>query len=207
MGAQHINWENLRQSKTYPVSFTTTTMSDAIDTNLLTSFKFDFNAEDAARNTLVPTRPSTLLPDESAVIDLTPKHTALINAFERTPPDDNPSFNFIALHSSANMMKLWNRLIQSSLRGGNGGLLASDYAVIQATSPYYMRSPTRPCAWFIAAPGHLGRVLPSDETKLRSGVALCLEDSAISTYLPVNEYPINFICLGEPIHREKGYVI
>src|ERR1700733_961976 len=105
------------------------------------------------------------------------------------------------------MMKLWNRLLQSSLRGGNGGLLASDYTVIQATSPYYMCFPTCPCAWFIAAPGHLRRVLPSDETKLRSGVVLQLEDSAISTYLPVDEYPINFICLGEPICREKGYVI
>jgi hypothetical protein len=171
-------------------------MSDAIDTNLLTSFEFDFNAEDAARNMLVPTQPSTPLPDKLAVIYLMPKHTALIDAFEPTPPDNNPSFNVIALHSSADMMKLWNRLLQSSLHGGNGGLLASDYAVIQATSPYYMRSPTRPCAWFIAVPGHLGRVLPSDETKLRSGVALCLEDSAISTYLPVDEYPINFIHLG-----------
>src|ERR1700734_515339 len=70
-----------------------------------------------------------------------------------------------------------------------------------------MCSPTCPCAWFIAAPGHLGRVLPSDETKLRSGVALHFEDSAISTYLPVDEYPINFVHLGEPIRREKGYVI
>jgi hypothetical protein len=206
MGAQRIKWEPQGKSKP-TIFFTTTTMSDAINTNLLTSFEFDFNAEDATRNTLVPTRPSTPLPDKSAVIDLTPKHTALIDVFEPTPPDDNPSINIIALHSSSNMMKLWNRLLQSSLRGGNGGLLASDYAVVQATSPYYMRSPTRPCAWFIAAPGHLGRVLPSDETKLRSGVALRLEDSAISTYLPVDEYPINFVRLGEPIRREKGYII
>src|ERR1700733_6960997 len=105
------------------------------------------------------------------------------------------------------MMKLWNRLLQSSLRGGNGGLLASDYTVIQATSPYYMRFPTRPCAWFITAPGHLRRVLPSDETKLRSGVALRLKESSILAFPPVEEFPINFIRLGVPIHREKGYVI
>jgi hypothetical protein len=196
------------ESKTYPVSFTITTMSNATDTNLLTSFELaDIDAEDAARKALIPTQPSTPLHNESAVIELTPKHTALIDAFEPTPPDDNPSFNVIALHSSANMMKLWNRLLQSGLRGGNGGRQADDYAVIQATSPYYMHFPTCPCAWFIAASGHLGRVLPSDETKLRSGVALRLEDSAILTYLPVEEYPINFICLGEPIRREKGYVI
>jgi hypothetical protein len=156
-------------------------MSIATDTNPLTSFEFaDFNAEDTAKKALVPTRLSTPLPDESAVIDLMPKHT-VIDAFEPTSPDHNPSFNIIALHSSANMMKLWNRLLQSGLRGGNGGLQASDYAVIQATSPYYMGFPTRPCAWFIAAPGHLGRVLPSDETKLRSGIVLHLEDSAITS--------------------------
>ncbi len=149
----------------------------------------------------------TSLPDESAVIDLTPKHTALIDAFEPTPPDHNPSFNVIALHSSANMMKLWNCLLQCGLREGNGECQVSDYAVIQATSPYYMRFHTHPCAWFIAAPGYLRRVLPSDETKLKSGVALSLEDSSISTYLPVEEYPINFIRLREPIRHEKGYVI
>ncbi|KIM73604.1 hypothetical protein PILCRDRAFT_15112 [Piloderma croceum F 1598] len=175
-------------------------MSNATDTNLLTSFESaDFNTEDTARKALVPMRPSTPLPDKSAVIDLTLKHTALIDAFEPTPPDDNPSFNIIALHSSANMMKLWNCLLQSSLCGENGGRQANDYAVVQATSPYYMHFPTRPCVWFITVPGHLRRVLPSDETKLRSGVTLRLEDSAISTYLPVEEYPIKFICLGEPI--------
>jgi hypothetical protein len=41
------------ESKTYPVSFTTTTMSNTTDTNLLTSF--DIDAEDAARKALIPT--------------------------------------------------------------------------------------------------------------------------------------------------------
>jgi hypothetical protein len=50
-------------------------------------------------------------------------------------------------------------------------------------------------------------VLPSDETKFRTGVALCLEDPFISTFLPVEEYPIHFIRLGKPIQRNKGYVI
>jgi hypothetical protein len=36
---------------------------------------------------------------------------------------------------------------------------------------------------------------------------LRLKDSAILTYLPVEEYPINFIRLGEPIRCEKGYII
>jgi len=105
------------------------------------------------------------------------------------------------------MMKLWNRLLQCGLQEDNGGLQAGDYSTIQAISPFYMRFPTRPCVWFIAEPGSLGRILPSDETKLRSGLALRLEDSAISTFLPAGEYPINFVRLMEPIRRDKGYVI
>jgi hypothetical protein len=116
-----------------------------------------------------------------------------------TPPNREPSFNVVALHSSPNMMKLWDRLLQRGLQEDNGGLRAGDYSTIQAISPFYIRFPTRPCVWFIAEPGSLGRVLPSDETKLRSGLVLRLENSAISTFLPAREYPINFICLMEPI--------
>jgi hypothetical protein len=36
---------------------------------------------------------------------------------------------------------------------------------------------------------------------------LCLKDSSISTFLPVEEYPINFIRLKEPIQCDKGYII
>jgi hypothetical protein len=96
-------------------------------------------------------------------------------------------------------MKLWNHLLQCGLQEDNGGLQAGEYSTVQAISPFYMQFPTRPCIWFIAESGCLGRVLPSDETKLRSGLALRLEDSAVLTFLPISEYPINFICLKEPI--------
>jgi hypothetical protein len=97
------------------------------------------------------------------------------------------------------MMKLWNCLLQRGLQEDNGGLQAGDYLTVQAISLFYMQFPTRPCVWFIAEPGCLGRVLPSDETKLRSGLALHLKDSTILTFLPAGKYPINFIRLMEPI--------
>jgi hypothetical protein len=36
---------------------------------------------------------------------------------------------------------------------------------------------------------------------------LRLEDPSISTYLPTEEYPINFVRLKKPIQRNRGYVI
>jgi hypothetical protein len=55
-----------------------------------------------------------------------------------TPPNLKPSFNVIALHSSPNMMKLWNRLLQRGLQEDNGGLQAGDYLTVQAISLFYM---------------------------------------------------------------------
>jgi len=184
-------------------------MSTSTETNPFLNFKLaNPDDENTATQALVPTRPTTPVLDKSVVLDLTPDHgTAPTYSLVETPPNRKPSFNVVALHSSPNMMKLWDRLLQCGLQEDNGGLRAGDYSTIQAISPFYIRFPTRPCVWFIAEPGSLGRVLPSDETKLRSGLALRLEDSAISTFFPAGEYPINFIRLREPIRRDKGYVI
>ncbi|KIM85649.1 hypothetical protein PILCRDRAFT_5318 [Piloderma croceum F 1598] len=183
-------------------------MSASTETNPYMDFELvGPNKEDTASEGLVPTRPSTPLPHMSDAVDLMLSHTAPINPLITAYTNLNLTLNVTALHSSLAMMKLWNRLLQSNLREENSGLQASDYAVVQATSPFYMCFPTRPCVWFIALPGCLGRVLPSDEIRLKSGVALCLEDSSISTYLPVAEYSINFIRLREPIRRDKGYVV
>ncbi|KIM76588.1 hypothetical protein PILCRDRAFT_12641 [Piloderma croceum F 1598] len=160
-------------------------MLASTETNPYMDFKLiGPNEEDATSEGLIPTQPSTPLPDMSDAVDLTPSHTAPINPLISAYTNLNPTSN-----------------------EENGGLQASDYAVVQATSPFYMRFPTRPRVWFIPSPGCLGRVLPSDKTRLKSGVVLCLEDSSISTYLPVAEYPINFIRLREPIRRDKGYVV
>jgi hypothetical protein len=104
-------------------------------------------------------------------------------------------------------MEAWDRLLQSSLKEDNGGLHARDYHPVQSVSTYYMQFPTSPSAWFSSRFGHFGRVFPSDETKIKSGVALRLEDSSISTFLPIADYSVMFIRLKKPIRCEEGYVI
>jgi hypothetical protein len=183
-------------------------MSTSTETNPFTNFKLTSpDKENTSMQALILMQPTTPLVNKSVVLDLTPDHsTTPTYSLVSTPPNLNPSFNIIALYSSPNMMKLWNHLLQCGLREDNSGLQAGDNVIIQAVSPYYMQ-PTHPCIWFIAKPGCLRRVLPSDETKLRSGLVLCLEGSTISTFLPVREYSINSICLKEPIQHDKGYVI
>jgi hypothetical protein len=140
----------------------------------------------------------TPLPDESAAVDLTPGHIT-------------PMYSVISLYPNFNLMmrdmESWDHLLQRSLKEDNGGLHARDYHIVQAVSPYYMCLPTCSCAWFGSQFGHLRRIFPSDEAKIKSGVVLHLKDTSISTFLPVTDYPIIFICLKKPIHREEGYVI
>ncbi|KIM73977.1 hypothetical protein PILCRDRAFT_14794 [Piloderma croceum F 1598] len=157
-------------------------MPSATEVDTLVNFELvaPANDEPTFAQDLVPTRPVTPLPDESAAVDLTPGHLA-------------PTYS--------------DRLLQRSLKEDNGGLHARDYHSVQTVGPFYMCFPTHPCAWFVTGPGHLGRAFPSDETKLQSGVALRLEDSLISTFLPVADYPIIFIRLKKPLRREEGYVI
>ena len=105
-------------------------MSTSTETNPFTNFELVSPDEgDTSTQALVPTQPTTLLADKS---DLTPDHgTAPTYSLVSTPPNLNPSFNIIALHSSPNMMKLWNRLLQCGLQAGN-------YSTVQAISLFYM---------------------------------------------------------------------
>ena len=87
-------------------------------------------------------------------------------------------------------------------------MVAFMLAIITLSNPLaHITCVFSPCAWFGSRFGHFGRVFPSDETKIKLGVALRLEDTSISTFLPVADYPIIFICLKKPIHREEGYII
>jgi hypothetical protein len=106
-----------------------------------------------------------------------------------------------------NDIESWDRLLQCSLKEDNSGLHARNYHPVQSVSPYYIHPPTSPCAWFGSQFGHFRRVFPSDETKIKSGVALRLEDTLISTFLHVTDYPIIFIRLKKPIRHEEGYII
>jgi hypothetical protein len=175
-------------------------MLSATEVDTLVNFEFVTPTNDDSTPTqdLVPMRPTTLLPDESAAVDLMPGHIM-------------PTYSVILSYPNFNLMmrdmESWDHLLQHSLKEDNGGLHTCDYHVIQAISPYYMCLPTCLCAWFSSRFGHLGRIFPSDETKIKSGVVLHLEDTSISTFLPITNYPIMFICLKKPINCEEGYVI
>jgi hypothetical protein len=90
-------------------------------------------------------------------------------------------------------------------------MAVSTYPIImsskQAISPFYIKFPTHPCVWFIVEPGYFRRAYPSDKTKLKSGVALCLKDRTISTNMLTEEYPTHYIHLTKPIHCDRGYII
>ncbi|KIM73840.1 hypothetical protein PILCRDRAFT_14910 [Piloderma croceum F 1598] len=175
-------------------------MPSATEVNTLVNFESVTPANDEPTFTqdLVPTQPVTPLLDESAAVDLMPGHLA-------------PTYSVVLMYPNFDLtlrdMESWDHLLQRSLKEDNGGLHAHDYHSIQTVGPFYMRFPTHPCTWFVTGPGHLGRAFPSDETKLQSGVALRLEDSSISTFLPVADYPIIFIHLKKPFHHEEGNVI
>jgi hypothetical protein len=109
-------------------------MSTSTETNPFLNFKLaNPDDENTSTQALVPTRPTTPILDQSVVLDLTPDHgTAPTYSLVETPPNREPLFNIIALHSLPNMMKLWNRLLQRGLQEDNGGF---EQATIQLSKP------------------------------------------------------------------------
>ena len=176
-------------------------MPSVTEVDSLVNFEFVTPTSDDSTpaQDLVPTRPATPLPDESAAVDLTPSHVA-------------PTYSVVSSYPNFNLMirdmelETWDCLLQCNLKEDNGGLHARDYHPVQSVSTYYMRFHTSPSALFGSRFGHFRRVFPSDETKIKLGVALRLEDTSISTFLPVTDYPVMFIRLNKPIHCEEGYI-
>jgi hypothetical protein len=125
------------------------------------------------------------------------------------PDDDNPLHDDKKLYPSIKIEQMWNHVLQTSLKEDNGGLHASDYHIVEAVSPLYIKASIRPNrldAWFMVGSGRLRRAYPSDETRLRSGVVLRLEDRSISIHMLTDECPIHYIHLKKPIRRERGYI-
>ncbi|KIM79391.1 hypothetical protein PILCRDRAFT_10511 [Piloderma croceum F 1598] len=146
---------------------------------------------------LIATHPSTLLPGNSADTDsASPQDNPSPLAPVLT--DLDPSLNDEKLYSSAEIEWLWDRILQTNLTEDNSGLHASDYHVVQAVNLFYIKFPTRPCAWFIIDPGYFGRAYSSDKTKPKSGAVLHLEDRTISTNMLTEEYSTHYIHLTKP---------
>jgi hypothetical protein len=106
-------------------------MPSVTEVDSLVNFEFVTPASDYATpmQDLVPTRPATLLPDESAAVDLTPSHIA-------------PTYSVVSSYPNFNLMmsdmETWDRLLQRNLKEDNGGLHACDYHPVQSVSMYYM---------------------------------------------------------------------
>jgi hypothetical protein len=156
---------------------------------------------------LIATHPSTPLPSKMADMDFTLSHHDLSLPLTSASTDPIPSHHDMKLFTSPEIEKMWDHVLQFTLSEDNSDLHASDYHIVQAVSPYYIKFPTRPCVWFITRPGYFGRAFPSDETKLKSGVVLCLEDSTIAVNMLTEEHPTNYIRLTKPISCNRGYVI
>jgi hypothetical protein len=121
----------IRPRRTYPISFYIPAMPSVTEVDTLVNFKFVTPTSDNSTPTqdLVPTRPATPLPDESAAVDLTPSHVA-------------PTYSVVSSYPSFNQtirdLETWDRLLQYNLKGDNGGLHAHDYHPVQSVSTYYM---------------------------------------------------------------------
>ncbi|KIM71938.1 hypothetical protein PILCRDRAFT_16591 [Piloderma croceum F 1598] len=101
----------------------------------------------------ITTHPSTPLPDNSAGT-----LTTISSPLSPLLADDNPPHDDEKLYPSIKIEQMWNHILQTTV------------------SPLYIKASNRPGAWFMIGSGRLGRAFPSDETRLRSGVALHLED-------------------------------
>jgi hypothetical protein len=131
----------------------------------------------------------------------------LTSPLSSVPADLDALHDDEKLYLSTEVEQLWTCILQTNLTEDNSGLHASDYPVIQAVSPFYIKFPTRPCTWFIVEPGHVRRAYPSDVTKLKSRAVLHLEDRTISINMLTKECPIHYIRLTKLIHCDQGYVI
>jgi len=102
------------------------------------------------------------------------------------------------------IMDMWNRLLQDHTKEAGDCLHARDYIVVEAVSPYYPLHPTSASAWFVTEPGLAGRNSPSGESRLTTGVALCLEDHTVTSKTN-SEFHVYYCRLGVPISREGGF--
>jgi len=118
------------------------------------------------------------------------------------------STSFSAYFPSLIVQEMWDGLLHASLKGRHPGLNTSDYLVIEAVSPFYMRQSTRPCAWFIDKPGPAGKSEdPPRKSRLTIGAFLCLRDTSVAIHMFGGEEPMNFCRVMKVVGRQHGYGI
>ncbi|KIM82377.1 hypothetical protein PILCRDRAFT_8176 [Piloderma croceum F 1598] len=103
------------------------------------------------------------------------------------------------------IIDMWNHLLQDHTKEAGDRLHAKNYITIEAVSPYLILHPTSTSAWFITEPGLAGRNNLSRESRLTTGIALCLEDHTVTSKTNGTKFHVYYCCLGVPIFHEGGY--
>jgi hypothetical protein len=122
---------------------------------------------------------SELWGSSATYTDLTPSHNLVSNPLIKRYLADvlEPMSMYGA---TSGIIDMWNRLLWDHTKEPGDCLYATDYAIVEAVSPYYILRPTSTRAWFITKPGLAGRNNLSKESRLTTGIALCLEDRTIT---------------------------
>jgi len=125
-----------------------------------------------------PNSPSSATPDKATFTDLTPLHKLHSDPSMKRYLVD--MLEPMSMHGATpGIVDMWNRLLQDHTKEAGDRLHARDYIIVEAVSPYYPLHPTSASAWFVTEPGLAGRNSPSGESRLTTGVALCLKDRTV----------------------------
>jgi hypothetical protein len=121
-----------------------------------------------------PNSPFSEAPAKATYTDLTPFHNLAPKPLMKRYLTDvlEPMSMYGAI---SGIIDMWNRLLQDHAKDPGDRLSATDYTIVEAVSPYYILCPTSTSAWFITEPGLAGRNNPSRESRLTTGITLCLE--------------------------------
>jgi hypothetical protein len=151
-----------------------------------------------------PNSPSSEASANATYTDLTPLHNLVpIPSIKRHLADVLEPMSMYG--ATSGIIDMWNRLLQDHAKEPGDRISATDYTIIEAVSPYYILRPTSTSAWFITEPGLAGRNNPSGESRLTTGIALCLEDRTVTSRTHGTEFHVYYCRLGIPISREGGY--
>jgi hypothetical protein len=150
-----------------------------------------------------PNSPSSEPPAEATYSDLTLFHNLVPKPSKKRYLADvlEPMSMYGA---TSGIIDMWNRLLQDHAKEPGDRLSATDYTIVEAVSPYYILRPTSISAWFITEPGLAGRNNPSGESRLTTGIALCLEDRSVTSKTHGTEFHIYYCRLGTPSFVREG---
>jgi hypothetical protein len=147
----------------------------------------------------------TPLPTELPCTDLTLFHSESAPPTVPTGTLAEPYNPMLMFYATVSVVQIWDRFLQDNTKGRSGSFHVTEYHVVRAVSPYFMRHPTKPSAWFITWPGSAGKDNPSGMSRLITGTLLRLEDLTVCVHTNAVEFHVYHCVLGLPFLRQGGY--